>query len=90
MTQQLWGLRHAMNRLAAILVLGFCCTVFCVPAGAQKNRPAYPESRAQRRANKRLEKAQRKYYAKQKKASDKMFKESQKKSLYPKKKLLND
>ncbi len=86
MITQLWSLRHAMKRLAAILVLGFCCTLFCVPAGAQKNKPAYPESRAQRRANKKLEKAQRKYYEKQKKASDKMFKESQKKSLYPKKK----
>jgi len=86
MTKQLWGLRQTMKRLAAILVLIFCCTIFCVPAGAQKNKPAYPESRAQRRANKKLEKAQRKYYAKQKKASDKMFKESQKKSLYPKKK----
>lgn len=48
MTTQFWGLRHAMKRLAAILVLGFCCTLFCVPAGAQKNKPAYPESRAQR------------------------------------------
>ena len=86
MTKQLWGLRQTMKRLAAILVLIFCCTIFCVPAGAQKNKPAYPESRVQRRANKKLEKAQRKYYAKQKKASDKMFKESQKKSLYPKKK----
>jgi flagellar basal body L-ring protein FlgH len=86
MTKQLWGLRHAMKRLAAIVVLIFCGTIFCVPAGAQKDKPAYPESRAQRRANKKLEKAQRKYYAKQKKASDKMFKESQKKSLYPKKK----
>jgi hypothetical protein len=86
MTKQLWGLRHAMKRLAAIVVLIFCGMIFCVPAGAQKDKPAYPESRAQRRANKKLEKAQRKYYAKQKKASDKMFKESQKKSLYPKKK----
>jgi hypothetical protein len=86
MAKQLWGLRQPMKRLAAILVLIFCCTIFCVPAGAQKNKPAYPESRAQRRANKKLEKAQRKYYEKQKKSSDKMFKESQKKSLYPKKK----
>jgi hypothetical protein len=75
-----------MKRLGAILVLVFCSAIFCVPAGAQQNKPAYPESRAQRRANKKLEKAQRKYYAKQKKAADKMFKESQKKSLYPKKK----
>lgn len=52
---------------------------------AQTNKPAYPESRAQRRAEKKQEKAQRRYYKKQKKAADKMFKQSQKKSHYPKK-----
>ena len=73
-----------MKQLAAIFCLAFCCTAFCVPAAAQTNKPAYPQTRAERRANRKIQKAEEKYLKKQKKAADKMYKQSQKKSHLPK------
>jgi len=85
-----------MKQLAAIFCLALCCTAFCMPAAAQKNKPAYPdkpvypdkplypESRAARRATRKHQKAEEKYLRKQKKAQDKMYRESVKKSHLPK------
>ena len=79
-----------MKQLAAIFCLALCCTAFCMPAAAQKNKlaypdkPVYPESRAARRATRKHQKAEEKYLKKQKKASDKMYRESVKKSHLPK------
>jgi hypothetical protein len=74
-----------MRRLAGILCLSVCCLGVCIPvyAGA-KNNPAYREDPASRKLRKRYEKDMKKQLRKQKKAQDKMYKESVKKSHYPK------
>lgn len=85
-----------MKQLTAIFCLALCSTAFCMPAGSQRNKPAYPdkppypvkpvypESRATRRATKKHQKAEEKYLRKQKKAQDKMYRQSVKKSHLPK------
>lgn len=73
-----------MKQLAAIFCLAVCCTAVCVPGVAQTNKPAYPQTRSERRANEKIRKAEEKYLRKQKKAADKMYKQSLKKSHLPK------
>ncbi|HKV76667.1 MAG TPA: hypothetical protein VJP02_00915 [Candidatus Sulfotelmatobacter sp.] len=75
-----------MKRLAAILCLNVCCLGVCLPvyAGTTKNNPAYREDPAARKLRMKNEKLMKKTLKKQKKAQDKMFKESQKKTHYPK------
>ena len=85
-----------MKQLAAIFCLALCCSAFSMPAEAQKNKPAYPdkppypvkpvypETRATRSAPRQHQKAEEKYLRKQKKAQDKMYRQSVKKSHLPK------
>lgn len=73
-----------MRRLVAILCLAVCCMTFAGPARAQRNNPVYAENRDSLKAQKKQQKAMKKYLKKQKKAQDKMFRDSQKKTHYPK------
>jgi hypothetical protein len=61
-----------MKQLAAIFCLTLCCSAFSMPAGGQKNKPAYPdkppypvkpvypETRATRSATRKHQKAEEK------------------------------
>jgi len=73
-----------MKRLVTIILLAICCSSVGAPAFANTNNPAYRENPEARKARKKQEKAMKKALKKQKKAQDKMFKESQKKTHYPK------
>ncbi len=71
-----------MKKIAAILVLTFCCLSLSLPVSAKTNKSVYKEDPAALKAQRKQEKAMRKQLKKQKKAQDKMYRESQKKSTY--------
>ena len=73
-----------MKRLTLILFLSFCCLSFCVPVNARTKNPAYQENPEAHKARKKQEKAMRKALKKQKKAQNKTYRQSVKKTHYPK------
>lgn len=73
-----------MRKLTRILLIAALCFGGSVVTFAAPQSPAYTQSREARKAQKKQEKAMKKYQKKQKKAQDKMFKNSQKKTHYPK------
>ncbi len=73
-----------MKRLIATLCLAICCASLSVPAIAKTTNPAYQENPEARKARKRQEKATKKALKRQRKAQNKMYRQSVKKSHYPK------
>ena len=73
-----------MKRLVILLCLSICCLSFSVGVFAKTNNPAYREDPAARKLQRKQAKAMKKAQKKQKKAQDKMYRESLKKSHYPK------
>lgn len=73
-----------MKRLLAPLCLSICCLTFSVAVFAKTNNPAYREDPAALKLQKKQAKAMKKAMKKQKKAQDKMYRESVKKTHYPK------
>ncbi len=73
-----------MRKLIRIVMAAALCFGGTVATFASPQNPAYTQSREARKAQKKQEKAIRKYQKKQRKAQNKMFKESQKKTHYPK------
>ncbi len=71
-----------MKKIAAILVLSFCCLGLALPLSAGTNQSKYKEDPAALKAQRKQQKAIKKQMKKQKKAQDKMYRESQKKSTY--------
>ena len=73
-----------MKRFLAIACLAICSASFSAPAFAKTNNPAYQENPEARKARKKQEKATKKALKKQRKAQNKMFRQSVKKTHYPK------
>ena len=73
-----------MKKLAATLCLAVLGSSLSVPVLAKTTNPAYHEDPAALKAQKKQEKAMKKTLKKQKKAQDKMYRQSVKKSHYPK------
>ena len=72
-----------MKKFFAFLCFIVFCLSFSLPAVASKD-PAYAQNKDALKTQKRQQKAMKKYLKKQKKAQDKMFRNSQKKTHYPK------
>jgi hypothetical protein len=71
-----------MKRLSASFLLGILSVVACAPALA--NTPLHPQSRADRKAEKKQVKAQKKYAKMQRKAQQRMIKKDRKNTkMYP-------
>lgn len=79
-----FGKHDPMKKLTRILIVAALCFGGSVAIFALPQNPAYTQSREARKTQKKQEKAIKKYQKKQRKAQDKMFKESQKKTHYPK------
>jgi hypothetical protein len=73
-----------MKRLVALLFLSICCLSFSAASSTKTNNPAYREDPAAHKLQMKQQKAMKKAMKKQKKAQDKMYRESVKKSHYPK------
>jgi hypothetical protein len=73
-----------MKRIAALLCLAACCCSLNPAAFAKTSNPAYREDPAARKIRKKNEKMMRKNLKKQQKAQNKMYRNSVKKSHYPK------
>ena len=75
---------YPMRNLTRIFLIAALCFGGSIATFAIPQNPAYAQSREARKAQKKQEKAMKKYQKKQRKAQNKMFKESQKKTHYPK------
>ena len=73
-----------MKKLAAVLCLASICFGVAPSVFARTTNPAYREDPAARKARRKQEKAMKKALKKQKKAQDKMYRDSVKKTHYPK------
>ena len=73
-----------MKKFIAAVCLAVCCSTLSVSGFAKTTNPAYRENPAARRAQKKQAKAMKKALKKQKKAQDKMYRQSVKKTHYPK------
>jgi len=73
-----------MKKAAASLLLALCCCSGIPSALAKTNNPAYREDPAASKIRKKNEKLMKKNLKKQKKAQNKMYRDSVKKSHYPK------
>ena len=73
-----------MKKLVALLCLSICCLCCSVAVFAKTNNPAYREDPAAHKLQKKQQKAMKKAQKKQKKAQDKTYRESVKKTHYPK------
>ena len=78
------GKNYSMQKLTRILLIAALCFGGSIATFAIPQNPAYTQTREARKAQKKQERAIKKYQKKQRKAQNKMFKESQKKTHYPK------
>lgn len=73
-----------MKKFVATVCLAACFSTLSVSGFAKTNNPAYREDPAARKAQKKQAKAMKKALKRQKKAQDKMYRQSVKKTHYPK------
>jgi len=69
-----------MKRLAAIILLGVLSVGWCVQASAQPRTVNSAQSRASRKADRKIQKARKKYAKAQRRAQRKMIKKDRKNS----------